>query len=187
MGSIAPFLATIQALSSTCVFLLTAFVLWPSYNSHLLGVHFFRGHISLKNRTYSPFLATIQRLSKAPVFLLRVKISEGCFVSDLPPAISHPYLIFETNSWKIRGGSWESTPARVKAIIKYKNLKYLCLYKNCWYSGTTGLVRWNSPWIESLSDQRILLLKLYSSSILSMLKIFYFFYFCYIFFTPCFC
>jgi hypothetical protein len=30
--------------------------------------------------------------------LLRVKISEGCFVSDAPPAISRPYLIIETNS-----------------------------------------------------------------------------------------
>jgi hypothetical protein len=35
--------------------------------------------------------------------LLRVKISEGCFVSDAPPAISRPCLIIETNSWKIRG------------------------------------------------------------------------------------
>jgi hypothetical protein len=95
--------------------LLTAFMLWPSYNGHLLGVHFFRWHIPLKNRTYCPLLATIQRLSKAGVFLLSVKISEGCFVSDVPPAISHPYLIIETNSWKICGVSWESTPARVKA------------------------------------------------------------------------
>jgi hypothetical protein len=63
----------------------------------------FWGHISLNNRTYCPLLATIQRLSKARVFLLRVKISEGCFVSDTPPAISRPYLIIETNSWKTRG------------------------------------------------------------------------------------
>jgi hypothetical protein len=47
--------------------------------------------------------------------LLRVKISEGCFVLYAPPVISRPYLIIETNSWKIRGVSWESTPARVKA------------------------------------------------------------------------
>jgi hypothetical protein len=30
--------------------------------------------------------------------LLRVKISEGCFVSDAPPAISRPYLIIALNS-----------------------------------------------------------------------------------------
>jgi hypothetical protein len=97
-----------------CIYL-TAFVLWPSYNDHLLGVHFFRGHFPSKIGHIAPFLATIQRLSKARVFLLRGKKSEGCFVSDVHPAISHPYLIIETNSWKIRGVSWEPTPARVKA------------------------------------------------------------------------
>jgi hypothetical protein len=66
------------------------------------------GHIA-------PFLVTIQPFSMTRVFLLRVKISEGCFVSYAPPVISQPYLIIETNSWKIRGVSWESTPARVKA------------------------------------------------------------------------
>jgi hypothetical protein len=66
------------------------------------------GHIT-------PFLATTQRLSKARVFLLRLTISEGCFVSDTPLAISRPYLFNEENSWKIRGVSWELTPARVKA------------------------------------------------------------------------
>jgi hypothetical protein len=35
----------------------------------------------------------------------RAKISEGCFVSDAPPAISRPYLIIERNSWKIRNNT----------------------------------------------------------------------------------
>jgi hypothetical protein len=80
------------------------------------GVYLFRGHISLKNRTYCPLLATIQRLSKARVFLLRVEISKGCFVSNAPPAISRPYLIIETNSWRICGyhEKWcKVLPARV--------------------------------------------------------------------------
>jgi hypothetical protein len=63
----------------------------------------------------APFLATIHPFSNARAFLLRLKISEGCFVSDAPLAISRPYLFTEENSWKIRGVSWESTPARVKA------------------------------------------------------------------------
>jgi hypothetical protein len=37
---IAPLLATIQTLSKPRVFLLTAFVLWSSYNGHLLGSFF---------------------------------------------------------------------------------------------------------------------------------------------------
>jgi hypothetical protein len=47
-------------------------------------------------------------------------------------------------------------------IIKYTSLKYLCLCKKYWYSiqwssGNTGLVRWISRWIDSLSDRSILL------------------------------
>jgi hypothetical protein len=36
----------------------------------ILGVHFSRGHISLKNGTFCPLLATIQALSRAHAFLL---------------------------------------------------------------------------------------------------------------------
>jgi hypothetical protein len=36
----------------------------------LLGIHFFRGHISLNNGTFCPLLATIQALSRARAFLL---------------------------------------------------------------------------------------------------------------------
>jgi hypothetical protein len=67
----------------------------------LLGC-FLGEHISLKMGPIAPFLATIQPLSSAHAFLSRVKISEGCFVSDAPPAISRPYLFNEENSWKIR-------------------------------------------------------------------------------------
>jgi hypothetical protein len=49
----------------------------------LLGVHFFRGHISLKMGRFAPFLATIQRLSKTCAFLFKKK-SEGCFVWATP-------------------------------------------------------------------------------------------------------
>jgi hypothetical protein len=62
---------------------LTAFMFWPSINGKILGVYFFGGISPSKIGHIAPFLATIQRLSKACVFLLRVKISEGCFVSDL--------------------------------------------------------------------------------------------------------
>jgi hypothetical protein len=75
-----------------------AVILRPTF-----GGIFFRGISPSKIGHIAPFLAMIQRLSKARVFLLRVKISEGCFVSDAPPAISQLYLIIETNSWKIRG------------------------------------------------------------------------------------
>jgi hypothetical protein len=37
--------------------ILTDFVLWPSITGQLLGVYFFRGHISLKNRTYCPLFS----------------------------------------------------------------------------------------------------------------------------------
>jgi hypothetical protein len=36
--------------------------------AQILGVHFFGGHISLKNVKFSPFLATIQALSKTCAF-----------------------------------------------------------------------------------------------------------------------
>jgi hypothetical protein len=49
----------------------------------LLGVHFFRGHISLKNGKFCPLLATIQRLSKTCAFLSK-KRSIGCFVWAAP-------------------------------------------------------------------------------------------------------
>jgi hypothetical protein len=97
---------------------LTAFVLWSSYNGHVLEVYFSRGISPSKIGHIAPFLATIQALSKTRVFLLRVKISEGCFVPDAPPAtaISRPYLIIETNSWKTRGyreNRCKVLPARV--------------------------------------------------------------------------
>jgi hypothetical protein len=75
-----------------------SFQAFAPLTAHEKGVHFFGEHISLKNGSFCPVLATIQPLSKARVFLLRVKISEGCFVSDAPPAISHPYLIIALNS-----------------------------------------------------------------------------------------
>jgi hypothetical protein len=49
----------------------------------LLGVHLFRGHISLKMGRFDPFLATIQHLSKTRAFLFK-KRSEGCFVWAAP-------------------------------------------------------------------------------------------------------
>jgi hypothetical protein len=79
------------------------------------GVIFLKGRFSLKNGTNCSLLATIQPFSNARAFLLRLKISEGCFVSDAPLGISRPYLFNEENSWKIRGVSWESTAALVKA------------------------------------------------------------------------
>jgi hypothetical protein len=57
----------------------------------ILGVHFFRGHISLKMGRFAPFLATIQALSKTFVFLF-YKRSEGCFVSDAPPLVLAPTI-----------------------------------------------------------------------------------------------
>jgi hypothetical protein len=52
--------------AAKCV--LTAFMLWPSYNGHLLG-SFFKGAFLPQNGTYCPLLATIQPFSKARVFL----------------------------------------------------------------------------------------------------------------------
>jgi hypothetical protein len=57
----------------------------------------------LKRGQYVPFLREICPFKKMTPkvgryitaitgMLLRVKISEGCFVSDAPPAISRPYL-----------------------------------------------------------------------------------------------
>jgi hypothetical protein len=53
--------------------LITAFMLWPSINGHLLGVYFFGGISPSKIGHIAPFLATIQALSKTRVFLLSKK------------------------------------------------------------------------------------------------------------------
>jgi hypothetical protein len=52
---------------------LTAFMLWPSINGHILGVYFFGGISPSKIGHIAPFLATIQALSKTRVFLLSKK------------------------------------------------------------------------------------------------------------------
>jgi hypothetical protein len=57
------------------------------------GGIFFRGHISLKNRTYCPLLATIQALSKTRVFLLSKK-SKDCFVWAEHSLLISPCLLF---------------------------------------------------------------------------------------------
>jgi hypothetical protein len=49
--------------------LLTGFVLWPSYNGHLLGSFLGGGIFPSKIGHIAPFLATIQRLIKARVVL----------------------------------------------------------------------------------------------------------------------
>jgi hypothetical protein len=78
----------------------------------ILGVHFFQGHISLKNGTFSPLITAIQRLSKTCAFLFKEK-SEGCFVWATPSLVLAPtYFIIALNMWFV---SWESPPARVKA------------------------------------------------------------------------
>jgi hypothetical protein len=48
---------------------LTAFMLWPSYNGHVLGSFFLRGVSPSKMGHIALFLATIQPFSKARVFL----------------------------------------------------------------------------------------------------------------------
>jgi hypothetical protein len=78
----------------------------------LWGVHFFRGHISLKMGHIAPFLATIQRLSKICAFLPK-KRSEGCFVWAAPSLFLAPtYFKIALNMWFV---IWELTPARLKA------------------------------------------------------------------------
>jgi hypothetical protein len=64
----------------------------------ILGVHFFRGHISLKMGRIAPFLATIQRLSKTCGFLSK-KRSEGCFVWAAPSLLlARTYFIIALSS-----------------------------------------------------------------------------------------
>jgi hypothetical protein len=57
----------------------------------ILGVHFFRGHVSLKMGHYAPFLATILAFSKTSVFLSN-KRSEGCFVWAAPQLVLAPTI-----------------------------------------------------------------------------------------------
>jgi hypothetical protein len=78
----------------------------------ILGVHFFRGHISLKNRTYYPLLDRIQPLSKTRVFLYK-KRSEGCFVWATPSLMLALYLLY-LGPFQL-SVSWDSNPACVKA------------------------------------------------------------------------
>jgi hypothetical protein len=128
------------------------------------GIFFWGAYLPQKSDILPPFLATIQRLSKARVFLLRLKISEGCFVSDAPPAISRPYLIIETNSWKIRGyceNRCKVLPARVifslnTLIIWYSTRMTVAPSHGLLIS---GLVWWNSPGFESSTVQRIIYLE----------------------------
>jgi hypothetical protein len=80
------------------------------------GGIFSRGHISLKTGHIAPFLATIQALSKTRVFLYTQKKSWTLCMGRTSRAIkARTYLLNKENSWKIRGVSWESNPARVKA------------------------------------------------------------------------
>jgi hypothetical protein len=72
----------------------------------ILGVHFFRGHISLKNR---PLLATIQPVSKTCAFLFK-KRSEGCFVWAAPSLLLARGLLH--NCPFQLSFSWELDPAR---------------------------------------------------------------------------
>jgi hypothetical protein len=98
-------------------------------------------------------------------------MSESCFVWAAPS------LVLAWTYFSIALFSWVSVGDRLRLvlklakevqsctraeIIKYWNLKYLCHCKKYWYSiqwssGNTGPVRWNSQWIESLSDRSILL------------------------------
>jgi hypothetical protein len=80
-----------------------------------LFVYFFWGHISLKNRTYCPLLATIQALSKTRVFLLSKKKRRLLCMGRTSTANRGNNKKNGKNSLKIRGVSWESNPARVKA------------------------------------------------------------------------
>jgi hypothetical protein len=82
----------------------------------ILGVHFVRGHISLKNRTYCPLLDRIQPLSKTRVFLYK-KRSEYCFVWAAPSLLLAPYLLY-LGPFQL-SVSWESNPACVKASRKF--------------------------------------------------------------------
>jgi hypothetical protein len=66
---------------------LTAFVLWPSYNGHVLGVHFSRGHISLKNRTYCPLFSHNSTSFKGTCLLMKLKSTPRWFVWVTPTAL----------------------------------------------------------------------------------------------------
>jgi hypothetical protein len=79
MGRFAPFQATIQALSNTCVFLFNSSPAIMPLAALYFGVIFFGGISPSKIGEIAPFLATIQRLSKTWGFLFN-KRSEGCFV-----------------------------------------------------------------------------------------------------------
>jgi hypothetical protein len=145
----------------------------------------------------APFLATIQALSKTCVFLSN-KRSKGCFVLDAPPMLLAPTIFI------IALFSWVSVGNRLRLVLKlakegqnvtraeifrYRYLKYLPSYKNYWYSiqwrsGNTGLVRWNSRWIDSLSDRRILFQSVFIIY-LEYAKVPHVFFFN-IFFTACF-
>jgi hypothetical protein len=154
------------------VYNLTGFLLWRQYRRQYWGKNF-RGVSPSKMGRFSPFLATIQALSKSCVFLFN-KRSEGCFVSDAPPLVLAPAIfIIALFSWVSVGDRLQLVLKLAKEvqsctrveIIKYTSLKYLCLYKNYrysiyWGSGTTGLVRWNSSWIESLFVREGLSLRL---------------------------
>jgi hypothetical protein len=81
----------------------------------LLGVYFFQGHISLKNRTYCPLLDRIQALSSTRAFLLVKKKRRLLCMGRTSTAVKPLPL---NNSPKQLSVSWESNPARVVACEK---------------------------------------------------------------------
>jgi hypothetical protein len=91
MGRFSPFLATIQALSKTCVFLLNRIPVMASISAPIFGDIFFWGIFTSKMGRFSPFLATIQAISKTCVFLLN-KRSEGCFEWAALPLVLAPTI-----------------------------------------------------------------------------------------------
>jgi hypothetical protein len=96
-------------------------IIWSSLNripvmapilAPILGVHFFRVHISLKTGHIAPFLATIQRLSKTRVFLSGEKKRKLICMGRTFTVARLYHSIITLNMLVV---SWESNLARVKA------------------------------------------------------------------------
>jgi hypothetical protein len=79
----------------------------------ILGIYFFRGHISLKNRTYCPLFSHDSTSFKDMCVFLPGEKKRKLLCMGRTFTVARPYhLIIDLNMWVI---SWESNLARVKA------------------------------------------------------------------------
>jgi hypothetical protein len=113
MGRFAPFLATIQALSKTCVFLFISFQAIAPLTGQKKGVLFLRGHTSLKNGTFCPLFSHDTSSFKYTCLLTKSENGRKLLCMGRTFTANKPLPL--NNSSKQLSVSWESNPARVVA------------------------------------------------------------------------